>query len=89
MNAMTERLVQIVLLVVIVGGWQAGVTTGFIDPFFFPAPLDIFNQVVSWVMDSSFYNHVVITLTETVLGYLVGTALGVAAGVWLGLSRSA
>lgn len=88
MNAMTERLIQIVLLVAIVGGWQLGVTAGFIDVFFFPAPVDIFNQVASWVVDTSFYSHVAITLTETVLGYLVGTALGVAAGVWLGLSRS-
>lgn len=88
MNAMTERLIQIVLLVAIVGGWQLGVAAGFIDVFFFPAPVDIFNQVASWVVDTSFYSHVAITLTETVLGYLVGTALGVAAGVWLGLSRS-
>lgn len=88
MNAMTERLIQIVLLVAIVGGWQIGVAVGFIDVFFFPAPVDIFNQVASWVVDTSFYSHVAITLTETVLGYLVGTALGVAAGVWLGLSRS-
>ncbi|WP_416066395.1 ABC transporter permease [Rhizobium sp. ZK1] len=88
MNAMTERLIQIVLLVAIVGGWQLGVEVGFIDVFFFPAPVDIFNQVASWVVDTSFYSHVAITLTETVLGYLVGTALGVAAGVWLGLSRS-
>ncbi|ACP22078.1 putative ABC-type nitrate/sulfonate/bicarbonate transport system, permease component (plasmid) [Sinorhizobium fredii NGR234] len=89
MNAMTERLIQVVLLVVIVGSWQLGVAAGVIDVFFFPAPVDILNQVVSWVMDTSFYSHVAITLTETVLGYLVGTALGVAAGVWLGLSRSA
>ncbi|SON56633.1 putative aliphatic sulfonates transport permease protein SsuC [Hartmannibacter diazotrophicus] len=88
MNAMTERLIQIALLVVIVGGWQLGVAMGFIDVFFFPAPIDIIKQVVAWVMETSFYHHVAITLTETVLGYIVGTGLGVAGGVWLGLSRS-
>ncbi len=88
MNAMTERFIQVGLLVVIVGGWQLGTSLGFIDVFFFPAPLNIFNQVVEWITDTSFYRHVSITLTETVLGYLIGTALGVAAGVWLGLSRS-
>ncbi|TGT34552.1 ABC transporter permease, partial [Mesorhizobium sp. M4B.F.Ca.ET.169.01.1.1] len=78
MNATTERLIQVVLLVAIVGGWQLGVAAGIIDVFFFPAPVDILKQVASWVVDASFYNHVAITLTETVLGYLVGTALGVA-----------
>lgn len=89
MNAMTERLIQVGLLVVIVGGWQLGTSLGIIDVFFFPAPVNIFNQVVEWITDTSFYRHVSITLTETVLGYLIGTGLGVAAGVWLGLSRSA
>jgi len=41
----------------------------------------------AWLADTSFYQHVYITLTETALGYLIGTALGVAGGVWLGLSR--
>ena len=89
MNVVTERIVQLCMLVFILGGWQLGVTAGFIDVFFFPAPLDIFNQIVSWIVDPGFYRHVSITLTETVLGYIIGTGLGVAAGVWLGLSRSA
>lgn len=88
MNAMTERLIQLLLMVVVLGGWQVGVSTGLIDAFFFPAPFDIAKQVLSWVTSSGFYKHVTITLTETVLGYILGTALGVVAGVWLGLSRS-
>lgn len=47
MNAMTERFIRAVLLLVIVGGWQLGVAAGVIDVFFFPAPADIFHQVVS------------------------------------------
>ncbi|TCU41165.1 ABC transporter permease [Rhizobium azibense] len=89
MNVVTERIIQLGMLIFILGGWQLGVTAGFIDVFFFPAPLDIFNQMISWIVDPSFYRHVSITLTETVLGYIIGTGLGVAAGVWLGLSRSA
>ncbi|WP_028749153.1 ABC transporter permease [Rhizobium mesoamericanum] len=86
MQAINVRLIQITLLAVILGVWQMGVTSGFIDRFFFPAPYDIVHQVVSWVSDPGFYKHVSITLSETVLGYLIGTGLGVAAGVWLGLS---
>jgi len=89
MNVATERFIQLGLLFAILGGWQLGVSIGIIDVFFFPAPMDIFNQIISWVIDPNFYRHVTITLTETVLGYVIGTGLGVAAGVWLGLSRSA
>ncbi|MDQ1184991.1 MULTISPECIES: ABC transporter permease [Agrobacterium] len=86
MHAINIRLIQVALLVIILGGWQLGVSTGAIDRFFFPAPFDIVKQVVTWIADAGFYKHVGITLSETVLGYLIGTGLGVAAGVWLGLS---
>nr|WP_256947311.1 ABC transporter permease [Haematobacter genomosp. 1] len=65
-----------------------GVSAGIIDRFFFPPPFEIGSQIVRWISDVGFYRHVGITLTETVLGYIIGTALGVTAGVWLGLSRT-
>ncbi|MDB6454119.1 ABC transporter permease [Falsirhodobacter sp. 20TX0035] len=89
MHANSVRLVQLVILVVIIGGWQMGVSSGLIDRFFFPPPFEIGGQIIRWVTDTSFYRHVGITLSETVLGYVIGTAFGVAAGVWLGLSRNA
>jgi len=88
MSVTIERSIQILILVFVLGGWQLGVMMGAIDVFFFPAPLDIAQKIFSWIGDAKFYRHISITLTETVLGYLIGTALGVAAGVWLGLSRS-
>ncbi|TPE42441.1 hypothetical protein, partial [Amaricoccus solimangrovi] len=66
MAARSERLIQLGLLAVILGGWQLGVTTGLIDVFF-PAPIDIVKQIFAWVTDPGFYKHVTITLTETVL----------------------
>ncbi|GGA94901.1 ABC transporter permease [Brucella endophytica] len=89
MRTTTERFIQLGLLALTLGGWQLGVSAGVIDVFFFPSPIDIFRQVISWVVDPGFYRHVTITLTETVLGYIIGTGLGVGAGVWLGLSQSA
>jgi len=87
MHAKTDKLIQITLIVLLFGGWEAGVASGLIDPFFFPAPSGIARQMWTWLSDTSFYHHVYITLTETALGYLIGTAMGVAGGVWLGLSR--
>ena len=89
MPAMSDRLIQAALVLLLFGGWQGAVVFGWIDPFFFPAPLDILRQAWAWLSDPPFYRHVGITLSETALGYLIGTALGVAGGVWLGLSRRA
>ncbi|MBB3276845.1 MULTISPECIES: ABC transporter permease [Pseudoxanthomonas] len=89
MRTGTERLIQAALVVVVFGGWQAGVATRVIDPFFFPAPWDIVGQMYEWLSDTGFYKHVSVTLTETALGYVIGTVLGVVGGVWLGLNRTA
>ncbi|MFQ6309246.1 ABC transporter permease [Lysobacter capsici] len=86
-NNVTDRIVQLLLVVVLFGGWQAGVSAQMIDPFFFPAPMAIAWQAWEWLSDPGFYQHVGITLAETGLGYVIGTTLGVAGGVWLGLSR--
>lgn len=55
MQAVNVRIIQIALLVVLLGGWQLGVTSGAIDRFFFPAPYDIVKQVIDWVADAGFY----------------------------------
>lgn len=54
MQAVNVRIIQIVLLVVLLGGWRTGVTSGAIDRFFFPAPYDIVKQVIDWVADAGF-----------------------------------
>ncbi len=86
---MHERIIQLLLVVVVFGGWQVGAVTGAIDRFFFPAPADILVQVWRWITDPSFYRHVGVTVAETGLGYLIGTASGIACGIWLGLSVKA
>lgn len=88
MRTATERFIQAGLVVAVFGGWQAGVSLRIIDPFFFPAPWDIVRQMYVWLSDTGFYKHVSVTLTETALGYVIGTVLGVAAGVWLGLNTT-
>ncbi|HYG08140.1 MAG TPA: ABC transporter permease [Stenotrophomonas sp.] len=83
----TERLLQAGLAVALLGAWQAGVSSGRINPFFFPAPWDVLAQVGRWLRSATFYRHLGITGAETVLGYLAGTGFGIVGGVALGLSR--
>jgi len=90
------RLWQALLLVLIFVAWQVLTQPGLIPPFmwdnpdraafFFGEPLRIFGAIADWFGDGSIYRHLWVTLEETVLAFLIGSALGLAIGLWLGLS---
>jgi len=55
--------------------------------FFFGEPLKIFARVWAWfVRDADIYQHLGVTLTETLLAFAIGSALGLAGGLWLALA---
>ncbi len=87
-----ERLWQIGVFVVVVGGWELCARTGIADPFFFGQPSGIANTIVRWVTRGTpqgpLWAHVVVTLEETILAFLIGVVLGVVAGFALGRNRT-
>ncbi|HEU5295414.1 MAG TPA: ABC transporter permease [Burkholderiaceae bacterium] len=55
--------------------------------FFFGEPLKILARIGRWFFVSrDIYEHLAVTLLETVLAFGLGTALGLACGLWLALS---
>jgi NitT/TauT family transport system permease protein len=82
---------RIVLLVVIVGGWELCSRVGIIDPFFWGRPSGIWTQIVTWVTQGTaqgpLWEQIAVTLEETVLGFAIGVVLGVIFGVILGRNR--
>ena len=55
--------------------------------FFFGEPLKIFDRIWQWfVGHHDIYQHLWVTLVETVLAFAIGTVLGLACGLWLALS---
>jgi len=55
--------------------------------FFFGEPLKIFARIGRWFfVTRDIYEHLAVTLLETVLAFGLGTALGLACGLWLALS---
>ncbi len=58
--------------------------------FFFGEPLKIFARIWAWfVTHRDIYEHLWVTLVETVLAFAIGTALGLGFGLWLALSPMA
>lgn len=69
--------------------WHVLTGTGVLPSFFFGRPLLVLGRVWDWFSSGKIYPHLGVTLVETVLAFAIGTLLGVAAGLWLGLSPTA
>jgi NitT/TauT family transport system permease protein len=76
---------RVILLVALFLAWYALVSLRFLPAFFFGRPFVVLQRVGQWFTTGKIYPHLGVTLVETVLAFAVGTLLGVAAGLWLGL----
>ena len=94
------RLWQVLLLLGVFVLWHVLTKPGLLPPvffdnerqaaFFFGEPLKVFSRVWVWfVRDADIYRHLAVTLTETLLAFGIGSALGLGTGLWLALSPTA
>jgi NitT/TauT family transport system permease protein len=77
---------QAIVAVAILGLWQALVTARLLDAFFVSRPTDIARRIGRWVVDGTLWSHLFVTLEESLLGLLVGAALGI--GIGFALARA-
>ena len=84
---------RIMVAVVTLGGWEAAVRFGVIDPFFFSQPSAIYTQLMVWITEGTaqgpLWKELLVTMQETVLGFLIGSALGIVCGIALGRNKLA
>jgi len=96
-NERNLRIWQVGLLVVLFVLWHVLTKPGLIPPFvfendsqaafFFGEPLKIFGRIGAWfVTNADIYQHLWVTLLETLLAFAIGTVLGLGFGLWLALS---
>jgi NitT/TauT family transport system permease protein len=76
--------VQLSILVVAVGTWQVAATRGWVDPLLTSRPTAVWDTLGRLAASGELWTHVRITLTETVIGFSVGMAIGlvVAVALW-------
>jgi NitT/TauT family transport system permease protein len=77
----------VLVAVVIVALWHlASSTTLFGNPktvaFFFGDPLSVMRRIGAWIFDGSIWYHLWITLSESILAFLIGAVGGVVFGFW-------
>ncbi|MET3118026.1 NitT/TauT family transport system permease protein [Undibacterium sp. GrIS 1.8] len=84
---------RVALAVVTLGAWELSVKAGLIDPFFFSQPTAIYEQLVTWITEGTaqgpLWRELLVTMEETVLGFLIGSFLGIFFGIALGRNKLA
>jgi NitT/TauT family transport system permease protein len=90
---------QLAMLAAIFIAWQVLAQPDLVPPFvwenpnraafFFGEPVKIFKVVWTWFSEGTIYKHLWVTLQETALAFVIGAILGLAVGLWLGLSPTA
>ncbi len=70
-------LAQIGLLLFILFVWEIGARIGLLDEFFFSKPTSIAALFWKYFRTNEIFKHVLISLYETVLGIVIGSAVGI------------
>jgi NitT/TauT family transport system permease protein len=82
---------RVAILVVFLGSWELAAQKHVIDPFFFAMPSTIAVQLWTWITEGTsqgpLWGEVLVTLEETVLGFVIGAVLGIVCGIVLGRDK--
>lgn len=85
-----NRIAVLITRCFLLGGfialWWGLTSSGLISPFFFGDPVGVTHRMIGWFVTGSVYAHLYTTLIETILAFFIGTALGLACGLWLALN---
>src|SRR5882672_7171536 len=87
MSRLTLLACQVLVAVVSLALWQLFTTVPvfgriLLPPFFFSNPVDVGSQIVDWFASGVIWKHLMITLTESILAFTIGSVAGVAVGFW-------
>jgi NitT/TauT family transport system permease protein len=93
------RAFQVLLFVLLLVIWHVLTSPTLLRPiyfsepnqaaFFFGEPLKVFERLWRWFVSGEIYEHLWVTLVETLLAFLTGTVFGVIVGLWLALAPMA
>jgi NitT/TauT family transport system permease protein len=90
------NILRVLIFIIIIGGWELFTRVGdpkhpVIDPFFWGQPSGIWHQLITWVQQGTaqgpLLEQIAVTLEEAILGFFIGSVLGIIFGVLLGRNR--
>ena len=83
------RAIRILILVAFIALWEIAAQLKWIDPFLTSSPSRIIKSLVSFINEGTLFRHIWVTCYETIIGFTLGTVLGVAIAILLWASKTA
>ena len=75
------------LALIIILSWFVGTATGKVPDFILPAPLDVFATLVDGLRSGLFLSNALVTIQESLLGFLLGVIIALPMGYAIAKSR--
>lgn len=80
---------QVLIFILFFGWWQISASYELIDTFLTSSPFAIIDMIKTFVKNGSLLDHIYISTMETIVGFLLGTSVGILIAVLLWLSERA
>jgi len=75
---------QFLVVGAFIGFWQYCSSTGLVDFFFISSPIAIGKKLAEWFLSGSIYEHLLVTVREALIGWILGSLAGILCGFVLG-----
>ena len=76
-NKFFIKLTQFLILIIFLITWQLLSDYKIINPFIFSSPIKVVETIINLHTTGDLYNHILITIWETLISFILGTLLGI------------
>jgi NitT/TauT family transport system permease protein len=83
----SDVAIAILSPLLIIALWQVAVASGFLDYRFVPAPIQIIGTLGSMIGSGELAGHILVSLGRVAVGYALGVGAGIVIGLTMGIFR--
>lgn len=76
-NNICVKITQVLILILFIGLWEYLAITEKINTFIFSSPSKVLETIISLFINDNLIYHIWVTVYETILGFLLGSGLGI------------
>jgi len=87
LNKMLVHLTQLIILIIFIFIWEYLSTNNHINSFIYSSPSKVINTIINLYQENNLFNHIWITIYETIISFSIATILGTIIAIILWYSK--